>query len=254
MISRELDGSTLILRLEHPGANALDVELLQALLDALRDAAVSEASALVITGRGSAFSAGLDLFRIVAGGAAYLERLLPLLNEVFLALFRFPRPVVAAVNGHAIAGGCVLVCCCDHRVIAEGGARIGVPELYVGVPFPTAALEILRHAVGGHRVASLVCGGQTWAAADALRCGLVDEIAPADTVVARALERARRLASLSPAVFATAKRQLRQPALARIEQQAPLDDADIVSMWQTPETLAAIERYVEHVLRNKTGR
>src|SRR4051794_27587744 len=155
MIERTSDDGILTLRLAHGKASALDVELLDALLREL-DGAAEQARALLLTGTGSIFSAGVDLFRLTRDGSDYVRRFLPLLSRCLRALFAFPRPVVAAVNGHAIAGGCILALASDIRLMAEGGGRIGVPELLVGVPFPAAALEIVRFAVPPDKVQSLV--------------------------------------------------------------------------------------------------
>src|SRR5690348_4539859 len=104
MIEREtIDGIT-VLRLAHGKASAMDVELCEAIMRELRGA--NDARAVILTGSGTIFSAGVDLFRMTNEGAPYVDRFFPLLREALEALFRFPRPIVAAVNGHAIAGGC----------------------------------------------------------------------------------------------------------------------------------------------------
>ena len=144
MIHREDRDTVTVLRMEHGKANAVDTDLftdIGAALDAIED---SSARALVLTGTGSMFSAGVDLFRVLDGGAPYLAEFLPLLSATVRRLFTFPRPIVAAVNGHAIAGGCVLAAACDRRVMNRDKGKIGVTELMVGVPFPADALETLR--------------------------------------------------------------------------------------------------------------
>jgi len=133
MIERTLHDGILTLRLAHRKASALDVEILDALQRELEGAATN-ARALILTGTGSIFSAGVDLFRLTQEGADYVRRFLPLLSCVVRTLFAFPRPVVAAANRHAIAGGCILVLAADARLMAAGSGRIGVPELLVGVP------------------------------------------------------------------------------------------------------------------------
>src|SRR5436305_10167261 len=132
MLARSQRDGVLTLRLAHGKAGALGVELVDALLHEL-DGAAGDVRALVLTGTGSIFSAGVDLFRLTREGADYVRRFLPLLSRFFRVLFAFPMPVVAAVNGHAIAGGCVIALACDVRLMAEGGGKIGVPELLVGV-------------------------------------------------------------------------------------------------------------------------
>ena len=147
----------------------MDAELLHALTDAV----TASDRALVLTGTGSAFSAGVDLRRILDGGRPYTEEFLTALSRMFRAVFDHPRPTVAAVNGHAIAGGCVLALACDVRLMS--GGRIGLAELAVGVPFPTSALEIVRHALGTSADRA-VLRAETVGPERALALGMVDEV------------------------------------------------------------------------------
>src|SRR5262245_2880646 len=167
MIERTLHEGILTLRLAHGKASALDVELLDALRSELEGAA-DDVRALVLTGTGSIFCAGVDLFRLTREGADYVRRFLPLLSRVVRTLFAFPRPVVAAVNGHAIAGGCILALAADARLMAECGGTIGLPELLVGVPFPAAPLEVVRFAVPPDKVQALIYTGRTLPPREAL--------------------------------------------------------------------------------------
>src|SRR3954451_8437871 len=144
MIDVEQHGDVAVVRLEHGKVNALDLELLRAISETMRE--VSTAGAVVLTGTGRAFSAGVDLRRIVDGGVAYAKEFLPALSEAFLAVFDCPRPVVAAINGHALAGGCVIAAAADVRLMS--GGSIGLTELLVGVQFPTVPLEVSRYAFG----------------------------------------------------------------------------------------------------------
>ena len=144
-----------ILRMEHGKVQALDIELLGALDAAVARAEADAVGAVVVTGSGSAFSAGVDLFQFVNGGAAYVDAFLPVLTSALLRLFSLPRPVVAAINGHAIAGGAIIAWCADMRLMAAGPGRIGIPELRVGVPFPRRAplnrpIRVWPVAVEGH--------------------------------------------------------------------------------------------------------
>ncbi len=136
MIEVEEHGTVHLVRLRHGKVNAMDLELLRAVRDTFAE--LAGAGAVVLTGDGRAFSAGVDLRRLLHEGAGYTAEFLPALSAAVRAVFEHPRPVVAAVNGHAIAGGCVLVAACDRRLMSAG--TIGVSELAVGVPFPTAAL------------------------------------------------------------------------------------------------------------------
>src|SRR3954470_8218089 len=171
MIQVEHEGDVAVVRFEHGKVNALDLELLRAITSTMGE--VSSAGAIVLTGAGRAFSAGVDLRRIVDGGVAYAEEFLPALSEAFLAVFDCPRPVVAAVNGHALAGGCVIAAASDVRLMS--GGTIGLTELLVGVQFPTVPLEIARYAFGPP-AARLALTASAYDVDAALRLGLVDEV------------------------------------------------------------------------------
>jgi enoyl-CoA hydratase len=247
MIERSNIDGFLTLRLAHGKASALDVELLEALLREF-DAIADDVRAVVLTGTGLIFSAGVDLFRITRDGPDYVRRFLPLLCRVLHKLFTFPRPVVAAVNGHAIAGGCVIVLACDARLMAEGPGKIGIPELLVGVPFPAAALEIVRFAVAHDKLQSLIFTGRTLPAHDALAAGLVDEVVAPDALQQRAQDLARQLALIPPDVYSLTKQSLREVALERIEKTAGQLDAAALEVWTAPQTHSNIREYLRRTL------
>jgi len=246
MIEREIQDGIFTLRLAHGKASALDVELFEALDGALDEAA--EARALVVTGTGSIFSAGVDLFRITEGGDDYVSRFVPMLNAFVRKLFALPIPVVAAANGHAIAGGGVMVLASDYRLMAEGKGRIGVPELLVGVPFPAPPLEVVRFAVSPDLAQALMYTGRTFSPAEALAAGLVDEVADADALLGRAHEVAAQLAALPPEVFRMTKRHLRADALARMDAAAEYD-AEALRIWRAPETHERIRDYLARTIK-----
>ncbi|WP_432839475.1 enoyl-CoA hydratase/isomerase family protein [Dactylosporangium sp. CA-092794] len=240
MIELEEHGAVQIVRLRHGKVNAMDLELLVALretFERLRDAA-----AVVLTGSGGSFSAGVDLRRVLDGGHDYAAAFLPALNAACRAVFEHPRPVVAAVNGHAIAGGCILVAACDRRFMA--GGTIGVSELAVGVPFPTVPLEILRFAAGP-ATAELVLTSRTMPPPEALAAGLVDEVVPPDELLGRALGEAERLSRLPAATFAVTKEQLRRDTIRRIEAGEPADAERVLAGWTSPEVRATIAGFLE---------
>jgi enoyl-CoA hydratase len=241
-----------VLRMEHGKVNALDLELSAGLGSRLREVEASAARALILTGAGGAFSAGVDLFRVLDGGADYLRAFMPALCAALTAVFRFPRPVVAAVNGHAIAGGCILACACDYRVMASGTSRLGVPELPVGVPFPPQAIEILRFAVPPSELQPMIYSGRTCPADEALARRLVDEVVEPDALMPRSLAVARQLAATPAASFELTKRTLRAPAFERLDRIPPEIDREVERVWATPEVGAAIRAFLEKTVgRNR---
>lgn len=248
MLEVERRGNIAVLRMDHAKVNALDAEFLRALSNKLAEIERSDAAAVVLTGNHRAFSAGANLPLILKGGAEYVLDSVPVLGDAFGALFAFPRPIVAAVNGHAIAGGCILVCACDYKVMTDASVLIGVPELRVGVPYPTSALEILRFAAGSQFVQRLAYLGEVFGPEEGLRRGLVDELVSPDDVLARALEVASQLASIPAETFALTKRMLRAPTLERIERNAPGFDDGVVRLWASDDVLASMQAFVDAVI------
>lgn len=246
MIEVERRDGVAVVTLDHGPVNALDLELLRAITSTFGELSDDDAEAVVLTGVGRAFSAGVDLVRILDDGPEYVEVFLPALTESFETVFRFPKPVVAAVNGHAIAGGCIFTCACDLRLMADGGGRIGVTELLVGVAFPATALEILRFAAG-HRTAALALTGATFAPHDARERDLIDEVVPADELLDRAVDRAVELAAIPRRAFLLTKRQLRRDTIDAISQHAPRDDAHATEIWSSPETEERVRAYMDEV-------
>ena len=158
--------------------------------------------------------------------------------------------MVAAINGHAVAGGAVLACCADRRIMAREGGRIGVTEMLVGVPFPALAFEIVRFAVPPRHLPEFTLSGATYAtdAAVAARLGRRSRRSRA-TLMEDALAVAQELAALSPAAFAQTKTQIRQAVTERFAQSGAATDKAVTEIWTAPETLARIRDYVARTLK-----
>lgn len=248
MIDVAINDSIAVVTMRHGKANALDIELCGALAKCFAELRDGAAKAVVLTGQGSIFSAGVDLIRVTDGGAGYIRQFLPALHRLYDAVFFHPKPVVAAINGHAIAGGCVLALCADRRVMAKEGGRIGVTELLVGVPLPVLAFEIMRHATPPAFFNETILSGATFPPEVALHRQWVAALAEPGAVMADAVALARELVSLSPPAFAQTKAQIRQPVSERVAQSTSLDAA-IADIWCAPEALASIRGYVARILK-----
>jgi enoyl-CoA hydratase len=240
-------GGVAVVTMTHGKANALDIEFCDALAERFTALRTSDAKAVVLTGQGSIFSAGVDLKRLSAEGADYLRRFLPVLHKLYDAVFFHEKPVVAALNGHAVAGGAVLAACADRRVMA--GGRIGVTELQVGVPFPALAFEIVRFAVPPRYLSEFMLGAQTFATDEALRKGWTDEVVEPGALMARAMTIAQSYAALSPSAFAQTKMQIRQNVRERMAAGGAATDKVVTAIWTAPETLARVRDYVERTLK-----
>jgi enoyl-CoA hydratase len=250
MLSCEDHTVSTVVRLAHGKVSALDIEFCDALSQELNRLASSSTPAVILTGTGSAFSAGVDLFRVLDGGRAYLHRFLPAMETLFRTLLTFPRPLIAAVNGHAIAGGCIIAATSDHRLMADATGRIGIPELLVGVPFPTLPFEIVRARVSRAQFRALVLGGKTVLPSEAVTLGLIDEVVPAGELLPRALETAERLAQIPSIAFALTKRAFVEPILTRVDAGRPFND-EVLSAWESPAVQERMRLYVERTVAKK---
>ncbi len=249
MIDLKTDSGVAVVAVRHGKANALDIELCTALAKCFGKLRASSVRAVVLTGQERMFSAGVDLIRLSAGGPDYVREFLPALHRLYDAVFFHEKPVVAAINGHAIAGGCVLACCADRRIMARASGRIGVTELLVGVPFSALPMEIMRFAVPERHLPGLILGGGTYDGDDALQRGLIDEVVDADALMQQALATAQHLATLSPAAFAQTKKQLRQSVAERVARRRTATDKVVTEIWAAPETLDYVRDYVARTLK-----
>ncbi|HSP17763.1 MAG TPA: enoyl-CoA hydratase/isomerase family protein [Thermoanaerobaculia bacterium] len=240
MLERDIREGILTLRLAHGKASAMDLELCESLRTEVQSVAGrDDVRAIILTGTGSIFSAGVDLPRLVAAGGDYIPRFLRALDDLIRALFGVPKPLIAAVNGHAIAGGAIMAFAADYRLMSSG--RIGVPELLVGVPFPPLPLALVRFAVPPQHVQSMVYLGKTIEAPVAREMGIIDEAVEPDQLMPRANAIATQLGAIPREAFAMVKRQIREPFLHPTE-------VDVIPFWSQPETHQRIRQYLERTI------
>ncbi len=243
----DVDGIAVV-RLAHGKVNALDLELLASITETFTALDSSAHRGIVLTGNGRAFSAGVDLWRIIEGGAEYIGAFMPALTEAFLAVFSIGKPVVAAINGHAIAGGAVFACACDHRVMAHPGGRIGVTELHVGVPFPLSALEILSFAMGERAARAAVLSADTYEPHIAHNQGFVDDVVGPDELLDTCLAAAERLAAQIPAdTYRLTKAGLRLAVHERLARRATAYDPLVAELWIKRVEDGWLRRYMDQV-------
>ena len=249
MIKVEQQNKIAVIQLYRPPANAIDIELCCSLEKVIKAEIESESKAIVLTGQGAIFSAGVDLVQLLNGGTDYIRQFLINLEQLLETLFFCPKPVVSAINGHAIAGGCVIACCGDHRLMSKGKGRIGVPELRVGVPFPVIIMELMRAKVDSAAFEEIVLGGTTFKAEMALQKGLIDELVDEEELMEKAMLCAQSLADIRPEIFSFSKLQTRQPVREATESGNLVHRDEINSIWESEQTQLAIRNYMEKTFK-----
>lgn len=190
--------------------------------------------AVILTGRGSFFSFGFDVPELYDLPPDDFTAFLRSFADLCRCLFAFPKPVVAAINGHAVAGGCILATVCDRRIMVPGKARLALNELTFGSTIFQTAIELMRYWVGSRTAEDVIFSGRMFSAEQARAIGLVDTVAGPEQLLPLAAEAASALVSHNPESFAHAKSILRQPVL---ETMAARDEASIkrfVEIWYSP--------------------
>jgi enoyl-CoA hydratase/carnithine racemase len=243
----EHEGGIHELRLARPPANALGPELVAALRQAIEIAPDLGARALVLAGRPGMFSAGLDVPELLRLERPAMESFLREFFGLMRALAASRVPVVAAVTGHAPAGGAVLAIFCDARVMADGDYKIGLNEVQVGLSLPGVIHAALERVVGARQAERLGVAGRLLLAADALRIGLVDELAPEEAVVPRAIELAGELVALPPRAMATTRALCRRELVELFDARSEETFGRFVDDWFSAETQGTMRALVERI-------
>ncbi len=221
------DDAIRVIRLAGGKANAMDAALLDELERQIDGLEGAPARAGVLTGYERFFSAGLALPRLVDLDRPALRAFIDRFARAMTRVLACGKPIVAAINGHAIAGGCVLALMCDWRICVDDGAKIGLNEVQLGIGLPAIVVEPLRAQVPPASLVPIALEGRLFAPREALEVGLVHELAAAGELAARAAAKARELAAPPGHAVAQVKRALRAPILEAIARTA----ADETERW-----------------------
>lgn len=224
--------------LSGPGKNSLSTELMERTLASLRGAG---GEPILLTGDGDTFSAGLQLKEVASLDEPGLEKYLGLFEDVVQVLHEHPAPTLAWVNGHAIAGGCVLAMCCDLRVMtAREGARMGLNEVALGVRFPPRTLKMIENRLREPSLGRVLLEAGLYTATEARTFGLIDVIGDETEAVAR-LE---ALAGHPRSVYAATKHALRG-TLEVPEAEQRRFVTEVVPQWAAPELKARLRAVLD---------
>jgi len=233
--------------LARPPANALDPPLVAALAEAVAAAPRAGVRAVVLSARPKMYSGGLDVPALLALDRVAMERFLGDFLGLLRAIATSPVPIVAAITGHAPAGGAVLAIHCDYRVMAAGDFRIGLNEVAVGLPLPRVIHSTLVRLVGPAAAEKLAVAGALVPGAEALRLGLVDELVEPETVVARALAKAGELVALPARAMSVTRELARRDLVESFAREERATWEAFVEDWFSVETQTALRALVERL-------
>jgi enoyl-CoA hydratase/carnithine racemase len=238
-----VDDGIATVALDRPKVNAINEQVVQELRKVFRELALDDGvKAVILTGRGGFFSFGFDVPWFMDYHKEAFHRFVISFSELIQHIFVFPKPVVAALNGHTVAGGCVLAIACDRRVMVTGKAKIALNELTLGASVFTSIAEILKYTVGPRMAQHILYTGKMYSAEEASALGLVDKAVSAEDLVGAALEAARELAGWDMFAFGSVKRLLRKETLERIQHHEKGSISDFVDIWYSPDTREKLKK------------
>jgi len=236
-----------IAKLNRGVTNAINLELIKELSGTLQKIKDDpDTNGLVLTSSNEKFfSIGLDIPWLFPLSRGDFTSFYKAFNRLCIDLFTLPKPTLAAITGHAIAGGCILALCCDYRFISEGRKLMGLNEIKLGVPVPYPADCILRNLVGFRMARDIMDTGEFYQGKELLKMGIVDEVSPPDQMLAMSVEKAQSLSGASPQAFAMIKRsrveRVKAEILAHLQEREQL----FVDRWYSSEARGRLKEAME---------
>ncbi len=238
------------IRLEGGKANAMTVDLLDTIERAVDDFERSESRAAVIVGYERFFSAGLALPKLYDLDRPAMQMFIERFARSMTRVLACEKPIVAAINGHAIAGGCVLALMCDHRVISdEPSVRIGLNEAQLGIGLPAIVIEPLRAQVPPASLVTIALEGRLFSPIEARNIGLVHEVVAAADVLDLAIARAHGFAANPTTAVAQIKRALRAPIIEGVARTSAVETERWLDTWFAPEARTRLRAAVDKLSR-----
>lgn len=236
-IQHEKRDDIALVTLDRGATHAIHQQTISDLLELLQELASDVAVRGLVLGSANHkfFSIGFDIPRLLEMSAEEMGRFYHDFNSLCLRLYTWPKPTVASITGHAIAGGCILALCCDHRIIAEGRKLMGVNELKLGVPVPYLAQQVLAMVCGDSTAQQVVETGDLYDAARLLELGLVDRVAPLEEVRPLALARAAELGALPIRGFSGSKLNRVDPVAERFLRRRAEREQAFLACWHSDE-------------------
>ena len=242
-----------IVQINRPKANALNIALVHELIQAFDTVASSSSvRGAIITGQGTVFSAGIDVREMLRYSEDQVDQFWESFANLIRDLSSFPKPLVAAINGHSPAGGCVLALTCDYRIMAEGDFRIGLNEVPVGIVVPPPIVALASYTLGPTKAARAFLNGTLFLPDEARDFGMIDETSPPDLVLSRAEKRLRAFLALPENAWRKTKATLRKPLLDRMNVPFAEGYGETISSWWSKECRDALNRMVEAMAKKKS--
>jgi len=238
LVTMERYDEVAVLKLNKSTTNPLDLQLLEALWECLEKVKDDpDVSGLVLASSNDKFfSLGFDIPQLFGLGRKDLTTFYTTFNRVCMELYTLAKPTMAALTGHAIAGGCILALCCDYRYIAEGRKLMGLNEIKLGVPVPYPADRMLRQLVGFNKAREMTDLGEFYESEELLALGMVDEVLVQEKVLPKAMDRIKVLGSMPGNAFSKNKNIRVEEVVAQVREHLSDSEKCFIDCWYSDDT------------------
>ena len=247
MIRIEHHGEVAIVKLDRGVTNTIDLQLVEELSETLQGVTHDPGVHSLVLGSSNErfFSIGFDIPQLFGLARQDFKFFYQTFNRVCMDLYTLPKPTIAAITGHAIAGGCILALCCDYRFIAQGRKLMGLNEIRLGVPVPYLADCVLRHIVGVRYARDIMDIGEFYQPEESLQMGIVDQVLPLEQVLPKSIEKARLLGGSPQEAFAMIKRNRIEGVEAQILTRLEEKERFFVDCWYSGEARERLREAME---------
>ncbi len=247
MIRIEHHGEVAIVKLDRGVTNTIDLQLVEELSETLQGVTHDPGVHSLVLGSSNErfFSIGFDIPQLFGLARQDFKFFYQTFNRVCMDLYTLPKPTIAAITGHAIAGGCILALCCDYRFIAQGRKLMGLNEIRLGVPVPYLADCVLRHIVGVRYARDIMDIGEFYQPEESLQMGIVDQVLPLEQVLPKSIEKARLLGGSPQEAFAMIKRNRVERVEAQVLMRLAEKERFFVDRWYSDEARERLREAME---------
>ena len=236
MINTEIQNNIAVCSLNRGVTNALNANMIHLINDELdKVETIQDVHGVILTSSNSKFySIGLDLPELFPLTREEFTNFFQNFSQLCVKILSFPKPVIAVINGHTIAGGCILALACDYRLVKEGNVKMGLNEIKLGVPVPYIAECILKDLIGIYQTRYVSETGEFFSPEKLLAIGLIDEVVPEDTLQDHAIVKINKIANHSLEAYSKIKEIRNEQILERFEKNNQRTTKEFVKLWYSP--------------------
>jgi 3,2-trans-enoyl-CoA isomerase len=246
-ISLDQDKEIAVITLSRGKVNALNESLVEELRGCFESIEKDDSiRAIILTGKGKFFSFGFDIPEFLGYSRKSFTGYIEKFTALYTYMFQYPKPLVAAINGHAIAGGCMLATTCDYRLMIPEKAKISLNEIAFGSTVFAGSVEMLKHCVGARNAEHILFSGDMYSAEKALELGLIDRITPLETLMDDAKYIAAEYARKLAGTFKSVKVLCRKPIAEKMLKQEKDSIQEFIEIWYSAETWKNLQEIKIH--------